>query len=311
MTILTITANPAVDISTEVDRIVPGHKLRCAEERRDAGGGGINVARVLKRFAEPCIAVFPAGGPIGALLQGLIAAEGVPHEIVPIAGNTREDVTIVERSTQNEYRFVMPGPALSSAEAELCMRVLESHLDGGDVVIASGSLPPGLPTGFYASLARRSATRNAKFVLDTSGAALSAALGSGIYLVKPSRRELCDLAGHDLPNETACLALCRRLVAEGAAELVALSMGGEGALLVGRDFAIAAKAPRVLPVSSVGAGDSFLAALVLSLARGKTASDSLRAAVAAGSAALLSPGTGLCQVADVERFTPQVEVRSL
>jgi len=311
MTILTFTANPAVDVFTEVDHVLPGHKLRCAEERRDAGGGGINVARVLKRFGESCVAVFPAGGPIGALLQSLVSAEGVPHEIVPIAGNTREDVTVVERASGNEYRFVMPGPVLSPGDAELCVATLEARVAGGDIVVASGSLPPGLPADFYATLARRVAGRRGQFVLDTSGAALAAALGSGIHLLKPSRRELCDLSGVDLPDVPSCLAQCRQLVARGAAELIALTLGEDGALLVSRDFAFAARAPKVLPVSSVGAGDSFLAVLVLSLAQGKNHRDALAAAVAAGSAALLSVGTGLCQVADVARFTPQVEVTSL
>lgn len=310
MSIVTFTANPAVDVSTEVDRVIAGHKLRCATERRDAGGGGINVARVLTRFGEPCVAIFPAGGPIGALLQALVAAERVPYAVVPVSGDTREDVTVVERSTGKEFRFVMPGPRLSPQEAEACCRALESHLQDGGFLIASGSLPPGLPDDFYAVLARTAVKHKARFVLDTSGAALSAALGPDVYLIKPSHRELCDLARAELDTR-ACLAQCRRLVADRAAEMVALSLGEEGALLVGKDFAFEARAPRVTAVSSVGAGDSFLAALVLSLSRNASAEESLRLAVAAGSAALLAPGTGLCQVADVTAFARQVEVRSL
>ncbi len=308
MSIVTFTANPAVDVSTQVDRIVAGHKLRCGPERRDAGGGGINVARVLKRFDEPCVAIFPAGGPIGALLKDLVSAEGVAHDIVPIAGNTREDVTVIERSSGQEFRFVMPGPTLSSLESETCLAVLESHFVVGGIVVASGSLPPGLAADFYAKLARNVVRREARFVLDSSGPALAAALGPELYLVKPSKRELCDLSGVALENQQSCLAECRRLIARQAAQLVALSLGDEGALLVGKDFAFSARAPRVETISSVGAGDSFLAVLVMALSRDKAPAEALKLAVAAGSAALLSPGTGLCRVSDVMRLAETIEV---
>ena len=142
--VVTLTMNPALDLSAAVGKVEPIHKLRCTEPRRDPGGGGINVARVLRRLGGDVSAVFPVGGLAGAELEALMQAEGVHAVPVAIAGDTREDVTIMETTSGRQYRFVMPGPTLSAAEQTRCLDALVLPHGGADLVVASGSLPPGV-----------------------------------------------------------------------------------------------------------------------------------------------------------------------
>lgn len=307
---LTLTMNPALDLSTAVDRIVDAHKMRCEAPQVHAGGGGINVARVLVRLGESVRALFPVGGPTGDRLMRLLAADGVAIEAVPITGDTRESFTVRELATGRELRFVLPGPYVSEAEWQACLARLSAEPAGGWWV-ASGSLPPGVPSDFFGRVARIARASNCRLVLDTSGDALRAALEEGVYLVKPSLREISELTGSALDSLPQRQEAARALVARGGAQVVALSLGAQGALLTTADVMLLANAPAVPVVSTVGAGDSFLAGLVASMARQPDPAEAFRTAVAAGAAALLAPGTALCQPRDIERLRGQVEVRSL
>lgn len=309
--ILTITLNPAVDVSTSVARIAAAHKLRCAPERRDAGGGGVNVARMIRRLGGDVAAAYPAGGPIGQLLQRLVEAEGVPSLVTPIMGDTRENFTVCETETQKELRFVLPGAALSKEELSACLDSVRGAEPSPKYVIASGSLPPEAPANTYAQLAAAAKARGAKVILDCSGPPLRAALDEGVFLVKPSLRELQELVGAEVQDEPALIDATRRLVREGRAEIVALSMSEKGALVVTESEVLRADAIDVPVASSVGAGDSFLAALVWALARGEAVDTALRYAVGAGAAALLSPGTELARADDVLRLADQARPRRL
>ncbi|TNE63100.1 MAG: 1-phosphofructokinase family hexose kinase [Alphaproteobacteria bacterium] len=308
--ILTLTMNPAVDVATDVEHVQPTRKLRCGPARRDAGGGGINVARVLKRLGAPVTALFPAGGSIGALLEKLVEAEDVPCRAVPIDGETRENFTATEKSG-DQFRFVLAGPALAAAEWHACLFATEDELAEGDILVASGSLPPGAPTDFYARAALVAHTAGARFILDTAGDALKAALGAGVSLVKPNLRELQDLTGETLVDEASQLAACRALVADGKTEAVALSLGADGALLVTADGAWRARGPDEKVASAVGAGDSFVAGLAWALADGKSMDEALRAGMAAGTAAVLTPGTELCHARDVDRLLAAIRIEAI
>lgn len=309
--IVTVTINPAIDVSTSVERLEPSAKLRCGPGRRDAGGGGVNVARVVRRLGGDVLAIFPAGGLPGEMLIRLLGAEAVPTIAIPITGETREDFTILERSTGREYRFVLEGPHLSWSEWRACLDAAIKPGDGPAIIVASGSLPPGVPEDFHARLANNARAAGDRMVLDASGPALAGALKEGVYLIKPNLRELKDLTGRPLSSENERLAAAREIIAKGGAELVALTLGEEGALLVAADRAWRAAAMAILPVSSVGAGDSFLGGMVQALAAGQPLEDAFRQGVAAGSAALLSPGTTLCDAKDVRRLLPMVEIRSV
>lgn len=308
--VVTLTLNPAVDVSSAVARIVPAHKLRCRDVRHDPGGGGINVARVLRRLDAQTHAIFTSGGPMGELLQRLVLREDVPFTAIPIGGDTREDFMVFDESDRSQYRFVLPGPELSSAELEACLAAVARQAAPAGFVVASGSLPPGAPRDAYRRVTSM-VPEGMRFVLDTSGEALAQALGPGVALIKPSRRELADLVGTPLSDRNACVIAARRLIELGRSEMVAVSLGEEGAILVGPGFGYDALAPSVATVSTTGAGDSFLAALIWSLARGEKPDQALRWAVAAGSAALMVPGTDLCHRADVQELMKRVDVRAI
>jgi 6-phosphofructokinase 2 len=312
--IVTFTLNPAVDISTSVDRVRPVHKLRCAKARRDPGGGGINVARVVKRLGADVLAVYTAGGPIGEHLRHLVEREGIRSLTIPIRGDTREDLAVVENETGEQYRFVLPGPELAEAEWRACLDALAALEGKPRYLVASGSLAPGVPNDFYGKMVaamKGSGAKGAKIAVDTSGLPLRRALEAGIYLIKPNLREMRELAGAALDCEDDCIAAARALVNDGRAEVVALTLGHYGAMLVTRDIALRADAIPIKPVSTVGAGDSFLGAMVARLAAGHSMEDAFRYAVAAGSAALLAHGTELARHEDVERLIGAVSLRKV
>lgn len=304
--ILTVTMNPAVDIATSTDRVVPTHKLRCDVPQRHPGGGGVNVARVVHRLAGDCAALYPAGGASGEFMRQLLDEEGVTSICVGITGETRESFSVSERSTGQEYRFVLPGPALLSHEWQACLDRVAGLDEAPRYLVASGSLPPGVPSDFYARLTRLVKPLGVKVVLDTSGPALAAALEEGVYLVKPSLRELRDLFGQPLETEVQWRRAAEQLVEQGKAQVVVLSLGEGGAWLVTAEGACFAPSLPIKVVGTIGAGDSFVGAMVWALAQGLDLKDAFRYGVAAGSAALLTGGTGLCLPADVARLHGEV-----
>jgi 6-phosphofructokinase 2 len=293
--IITLTPNPAIDLSTSVDRVAPTRKLRCAGLRRDPGGGGVNVARVVKRFGGDVEAILPVGGFAGQLLRRLIRDEGISNRIIEVDAETREDFSVSELSTDAQYRFVFPGEPLGDSEWRACLSMLAATTPAPKFVVGSGSLPPGVPDDFYAQAAAIARNLGAKFALDTSGPPLAAAIAQGVDLIKPNLREMRELTGASLADQNDWIAAARKYIDAGQVEIVALSLGHLGALLV-------------KPVSAVGAGDSFLGAIVFSLAKGDSPTDAFRLAVAAGSAALVNEGTELCRPADAYRLSTMVTI---
>jgi 6-phosphofructokinase 2 len=304
--IITVTPNPAIDVSTSVGKLAPFTKLRCAAPRHDPGGGGINVARVITRLGGEVAAVYPAGGVAGQRLRQLMDHEGVQSLSIPTAEETREDFTVFEEITKQQYRFVLPGAQLAETEWRECLNVLTATTPSPMFIVASGSLPPGVPADFFARVVRTAKQIGAKVVLDTSGPPLKAALEEGVHLIKPNLREFRELTGVATADDAALIEAGRGLIACKSAVLVALTMGPQGALLISADEAFRADGLAIEPASVVGAGDSFLGAMVWSLANNGDLSRALRCGVAGGSAALLRPGTDLCWPEDVERLAPSV-----
>lgn len=307
--ILTVTANPAIDVSSVTDVVTVEHKLRCTEVRRDPGGGGINVARVLTRFGAPCAALYPTGGILGRLLQRLLDEEGIASITLEIREETRESFTVLERKSGREFRFVLPGPQLTEREYRALIDRVVTLPDTPSFIVASGSLPSGVPTDFYAALARIARTHGSRLAVDTSGPPLAAALAEGVYLIKPNLRELRELTGKALEHEDDWARAAQHLVQTGKAEIVALSLGHRGAILATRSMTLRAPALQVTIASTVGAGDSFLAGLIHHLAADRPLEDALRYAVASGTAALLHAGTSLATRGDTEQLAHAVEVR--
>ncbi|MEJ7930125.1 1-phosphofructokinase family hexose kinase [Ramlibacter sp. AN1015] len=309
--ILTLTMNPAVDVSARAPTVAPTHKIRCGDPTFHPGGGGVNVARVVCRLGAEATALYPAGGVTGELLRRLLDSEGVPSESVPVAGDTRESFSVHDDASGLDWRFVLPGPTLGEAEWRECLARTALACRGAALLVASGSLPPGVPDDFYGRVAEQAARDGVPLVLDTSGKALAAALEAGVHLVKPSLRELRELSGGALLDTAEQVAACREIIGRNGAQAVALSLGEDGALLVTREAAWRAPALRVKVLSTIGAGDSFLGGLVAGLAAGEAMPHAFRGAMAASAAALLSPGTALCRPEDVQRLRADVQVSEL
>jgi len=306
--IVTLTMNPAIDLSTSVERVVPMRKLRCAGLRRDPGGGGINVARVVRRMGAEVAAIYTAGGSLGRLLRSLVEEADIASIALAIAAETREDFTVDEEATGQQFRFVLAGPRLVKREWQACLNRLSSLDPFPQYLVASGSLPPGVPDDFYRRVARLAHERRAKLVLDTSGPPLAEALAEGVFLIKPNLNELSALIGARPSAEAQAIEASRRMVAQGQAEVVALTLGDRGAVLTSADGTWRAPAPPIKPVSGVGAGDSFVGGMIWSLAAGHAVETAFRYGVAAGTAAVLSAGTQLCQRPDVERLYQMIEL---
>jgi 6-phosphofructokinase 2 len=295
--ILTVSLNPAVDLSSETEIVQHTRKVRTFNERYDPGGGGINVARVVRRLGGEVEALFGAGGELGAMLERLLREEGTQGRRLPFAEQTRLGYAVRERSTGLEYRFVPKGPTVRPEELEPFVEAVASH--GGAYVVASGSLQQGAPSDIYARMAEKAARRGARFVLDSSGAGLRDTLaGSRVFLVKPSLGELEGLVGRKL-DEEGVYRESAGLVERGAAELVAVTMGIEGAVLASADGLLRMRAIHVSSRSAVGAGDSFLAGMIWALSEGWSTEDAFKLGISAGAAAVMTPGTELCRPQDV------------
>lgn len=304
--IVTLTMNPALDENSSVEYIFSDAKLRCQAPLLEPGGGGVNVARAVTRLGGEALAVYAAGGPSGDLLGNLLEQEAVPRLVIPIAGWTRRNVNVRENATGRQYRFVFPGPTLSENEWRRCLDTLERVRPRPEFVVASGSLPPGVPVDFYARVAGIARELEARFVLDASGDPLRLAVVEGVFLVKPSLDEFQQLTGGGALAESGLAEAARHLIAKGHCEAVVLSLGGGGALWVTAAREERLGAPAVPVASSVGAGDAMVAGIVLCLARGKSLPEAVRFGVAAGAAAVMNPGTQLCRREDTERLFEQM-----
>jgi 6-phosphofructokinase 2 len=304
--IVTLTMNPAVDESTSVPYVLPDRKLRCQAPIYEPGGGGINVARAIRKLGGDALAGFPVAGPAGALLTRLLDGEGVRHTSFPIAQWTRENLNVLEEVSGRQFRFCMPGPTLAEREWGAVLEWVERLEPVPEHLVASGSLPPGVPVDFYARLAAMARQRGTRLVLDSSGEPLARAVEEGVYLLKPSLHELQTLTGERDLDEPQLASLAAAVVTRGWCEVLVLSLGAGGALWATAAQRERLAAPAVRVRSSVGAGDSMVAGIVLSLAYGRPLPEAVRFGVAAGAAAVMNPGTALCRREDVERLYPQV-----
>jgi 6-phosphofructokinase 2 len=310
-TVVTLTLNPALDIAASVQKLIPDRKLRCEDIRRDPGGGGINVARVIHRLGGNVTAIFPCGGVTGKIICERLTAEGTPFCAVPVVGDTRENFNVIDRAAGQQYRFIFPGSALATTDWQACLDNAIALIEPGDYLVGSGSLPPGVPEDFYALMARAAQSKGVHAVVDASGSALRGLGLQIVHLLKTSLSEMSELVGRPLPDLDAWKQACMDVISGGKAEHVALSLGPHGALLASGNQFWRAAAPKMHSTNAVGAGDSFLGALVWMLAGGAAPAEALPYAVAAGSAAMLSGGTGLCDRPHVEQLAKEIVVERL
>lgn len=312
--ILTITLNPALDLSTSAEAVRPGPKLRCAPPVREPGGGGVNVARAIRELGGEALALVALGGPTGAALGALLEAAGVPAQVFPVPDDTRLSLAVTDRATGGQFRFVLPGPVWTEAMAAALRGQAAAAAPPGGWAVLSGSQPPGVPEDLPRALAADLAARGVRLLVDTSGPALAALArggATGIEVLRLDEAEAEWLAGRPLPDRAASLAFAAELVGRGAARMAVLARGAEGSVLAAEGLALAARPPAVPVVSKVGAGDSFAAAFVLALARGRGPAAALAEGTAAAAAAVTTAATELCRRADVERLLPQVLLETL
>lgn len=307
--IATLTMSPTIDVNTAIDYVVPERKLRCGPPSYEPGGGGINVSRAVKKLGGESVALYASGGPTGQMLEILLGREGLNHRPIPIGDWVRQNLIVMEESTNRQYRFGLPGPLIEEQEWKGCLDALSALEPKPDYIVASGSLPPGVPQDFYAGLARLARDLESRLVVDTSGEALRMALREGVYLIKPNLRELGQVTGQEFTDELQQERLAAEIVRSGQSEVVVVSLGASGALLVTSNGVEHIQSPTVPIRSKVGAGDSMVAGIVLSLARGMSVEESALFGVAAGSAAVMTPGTELCRREDAEKLYERMKSR--
>jgi 6-phosphofructokinase 2 len=302
--ILTVTLNPCIDKSSQVEKMEPESKLRCTEVVHEPGGGGINVSKALKKLGAASVALFPAGGHNGNMLNALLEKEGISFNSVDTKTETRENWVVLETSTNKQFRYTFPGRPVE--EEMLKTLVDEIRNFAPTYVVASGSLPPGLPDYFYGLIVKNAKSVGGKCIADTSGAALAALKGKGAYLIKPNIGELCQLLQIQRLAKNEVDDAARQIITDGYAEVVAVSMGSEGAWLVSNEEKHFAAAPQVPKRSTVGAGDSMVAGITFMLQQQKSLKEAICFGVACGSAATMNEGTQLFNVDDVHRLYEKI-----
>lgn len=311
--VVTLTLNPALDKSTSTQYVTPEDKLRCQALRLDPGGGGLNVSRAMYQLGGTSLPLYAAGGMNGQVLQRLLQEQGMKEHRIPIVGETRESFTVFEETTTRQYRFNLPGPTLSEAEWRSALDVVAGLDPHPDYVVASGSLPPGVPENFYVQLAERIAQWPARLIVDTSGAPLQRLVEecAPVYMIKPNHGELAALVGRELEDDDDILAAAREMLGRCKIEILVVSLGAGGVLMITGNQATFVRAPTVPIRSKIGAGDSAVAGMTLGMVRGFSLLDSIRFGVAAGAAAVMTPGTGLCRREDAERLFAQMQREAL
>jgi len=310
--IVTLTLNPALDLSSEVAALIPDTKLRCTAPLLDPGGGGLNVSRAIAAMGGESLALVALGGLTGDKLAGLIRDEGVPFLSMSAPGESRQSLTVTETSTGRQYRFMLPGPVWSVSDQERVFTLLRASARPGAFGVISGSQPPGVPVDFPASLAQ--AMPGLQVVLDTSGPALAQAVAhpiADLAILRMDGDEADTLASHKLVTRSDTADFAAGLVARGVARTVVVARGADGSIQVDKDRRIFAKAAKVKVKSTVGAGDSFVAGLVLSLARGEPPETALAWGTAAASAAVMTDATQLCTSDDVLRLLPECVITQI
>ncbi len=309
LTVATITMSPSVDYTLTVDRLIPEEKLRAHVEATEPGGGGVQVARALRRLDEAVEAIVTLGGNTGATLESLLLKEGVPVHPIRVRANTRPSLTMFVKDQNVNFRIVGEAGAQSETEWRQVLDRLNEFESLPPYIVLSGSFPPGVPVSLVGEIAELCRARRSRLVFDGSGEALRIAVDAKVDLLKPSKEELADLVGEDgYDPDFDYRAAARKIVDAGVARLV-VSLGGAGTYVLSEKGDEARmRPPKVTVASTVAAGDSTVAGMVAGLTRGLPLIDAVRLGTACGTGTVLHRGSQLFTHADVTRILPQIEV---
>ncbi|HVZ97871.1 MAG TPA: 1-phosphofructokinase family hexose kinase [Chitinophagaceae bacterium] len=299
--IVTITFNPCIDKSCYIDALVPDKKLRCTPFVNEAGGGGINVARAIKKLGSSALAVYLAGGYTGIVLRNSLQEEGVDAIAIDTGVDTRENIMVTDKSTHLQYRFITPGYAIQETHWRQCLQAVE-ELNNMEYLVVSGSFQEGFPPDIFGRLSSIAKKKCAKLVIDIPAEAMQRYAVSDAYLLKPNLNELSMLAGKEELHGDEIADAAKVIISRNICEVVLASMGAAGALLVTKDITEQFTAPPVKRKSTVGAGDSMLAGTVLYLHLKKSIREAVRFGIACGTAATMNEGTQLCNRTEAERL---------
>ena len=308
--IYTVTLNPALDKTVEIPGMALDTVNRITEMRTDPGGKGINVSKVIAKLGGESCAVGILGGGSGKMLEKLLEGEPFATRFRFVEGQTRTNLKIIDREGHTNTDINEPGLTVTAAELDALLRELLAELRPGDIVVLAGSLPKGAPQDTYRSWTAACKKAGARVFLDADGALLAEGIKAAPYLIKPNDDELSRLAGKKLETLEELTAEGRKLLERGI-ERVVISLGGRGALYLRKGSTIYAEGLRVPVGSTVGAGDSVVAALAYAEAQGLSEEEAVRLSTAAGAANVMCSGTQAAEREAVEALLPKVRFTRL
>jgi len=303
--IVTVTPNPVLDRTLTVPRIVFNEVMRATAVRLDWGGKGFNVSRALRALGVDSVAMGFIGGATGRLLERGLSDMGIATDFVHIVGETRTNIVVTDAAAERYIKVNEAGPTVRAEELAAFLDRARERVRPGDIWVLSGSLPPGVPSDFYAQLIALVQGRGAKAFLDTSGEPLRLGCAASPYLVKPNVVEAEEVTGQEINCEADMLSAVEFFLRRGI-ELVALSLGADGLLLASKEGTVWARPPRVRARNPVGAGDALLAGVAWALQRGLPLEEMARWGVATGTAAAMREGVSVGTRAEVEALYEQV-----
>lgn len=299
--------NPAIDLGSGVEQVQPDKKLRCEGLHIEPGGGGVNVARAMKRLGTEATAIFPSGGLCGSLYERLLDDEGVTYHRVQVEhGIRRINTNIREKAENRQYRFCTPGTTLTEGDCKRLLQCVEERLEPGVILVVSGSLPPGAPSDFYAQVAEIADTREALSILDASDSMSEEVAETPWSWILPNKREFQHILGHTVEDRDLENAL-EDFIENSRIRNMLLTMGKQGILYAGEGGRFRIDSPDVEKVSAVGAGDSATAGLASALAQEQSHQSAIQWAVAAGSAAVMTAGSHLIEKKDFDRLLGKIQ----
>ena len=306
--ILTITFNPAIDKSTSVDNLIYEKKLKCTNPKFEPGGGGINVARAIKRLGGESTALYLAGGYTGNYFTELLVKENIQTIAVSCKNHTRENLIVFDEKSKLQYRFGMPGPVINESEWKEVLNTIEK-INDIEFIVASGSISEGVPIDIFGRISRIAKLKKIKLIVDSSGDALKESVDEGLFMLKPNINELSFLNGAGELRTEDVEDAAKSIISKGKCKFMVISMGAEGAMLITEESTFKITPPKVNSISTVGAGDSMVAGIVQSLSLGRSITESVKYGVSCGTAATMNPGTELCHMNDVEKIYSQISIK--
>lgn len=307
--VLTITLNPALDLTTTVPVLLSDRKLRCSPPRIEPGGGGVNVSRAISKLGRSSTAFVAIGGGIGDEVRARLQAEGIEGVWFDTGLPTRQSFAVHDKAAAVQYRFVLPGSPWSAETWQSGLERLTSLLEADDLIIISGSLPPGIPMNAHQIIATSAKHDSQHIIVDTSGEPLATLVDGGpsrVDTIVMDENEALSLVAQESLDVPGAAELARGICRRGAARLVVVTLGGRGAVGARQDAAWHVAPPRVKVASKVGAGDSFVAGLAIGIAESKPISDVLTYAMGAAASAVTTPASELCTREGTETYASQV-----